>query len=526
MRFQKILPIIGLAIFVVILSQLDISQIIVLFSDIHPLYATGSFFVFIPLLLLATIEWRLLLKRQRINVSFWYSIKNFFIGYFYGFITPGGIGAYTRSLYLSKESGKPVGKCLSNILTFNTIEFLALLFIGLTSAIFLSSVYPYLFFIILFIILSVLFLYVFLFRWNASKQLFEKIMKRIWFLKKIENFQESFYSFHRDLPTLKDVLIPFGLSIIGWFLKYSLLFLIAQLFSISISLYYFIFILAIADIIASIPISVYGIGTREASLITLFSIPQFTQGVIISSEQIVSLSLFWFVILWLIPSIIGSFVTLYETKRAHFVTNDDNEVMQFERYMNKYPQLYHQLARIVIEFTSNNHPVVLDIGVGPGLLSREIKNMIPHAEIIGIDPSRNMIKRAIKNSNIQCLIGSVEQIPLQNDSVDLVVSRFTLAYLKKPNQGFQEIKRILKPGCFFIVEGLNKDFSKLKLFFTKLHMIFNKSGWSVAQYHIDAYDTAYRIGSVINFFEKNGFKIVKKIYKIKDWKYIIIGKKY
>ena len=63
---------------------------------------------------------------------------------------------------------------------------------------------------------------------------------------------------------------------------------------------------AIANVIASLPITIYGLGTREIAMISLFSIFN------VSPEKIVSLSLFWFVIIWLLPSIIGAAITVKE----------------------------------------------------------------------------------------------------------------------------------------------------------------------------------------------------------------------
>lgn len=526
MRLKNLLPLIGLVVFVFILFQLDFSTMFQIFSEIPLMYVILSFFVFVPLLFLVTIEWQLLLKRQQIHVSFWYSIKNLFIGYFYGFITPGGLGAYTRSLYLSKESGEPLAKCLSNIVTFNTIEYLALLSLGFIGAVFLSQVYPYLFLVILAVVVIVLSLYILLVKSDQSQKFFQKLINHSLFSKIACRLQDSVESFHKDVPNLKDTILPFSLSVTGWVLKYVMLFFIAQLFSISIPFYFFITILAVADVIASLPISIYGLGTREAVLITLFTLPHYTQGMSIRSEQIVSLSLFWFVIIWLIPSIIGAFVTIGETTRMRTSNLNRKSVKQFEQYMRKYFHLYQPLARIVKKLTFQiNHPIILEIGAGPGLLSEIIDKEIPHAKMIGVDISKEMIDRSKHNTAIEGIIGSVELIPIQTLSVDIVVTRFSLTYWKKPDKGFQEINRVLKPGGFFIIEALNKDFSKVKLFFIKIHMLLNQSGWPVAQYHTDAYKTAYQMESVIAFFENNNFKIVQKKFQKNAWKFIIIGKK-
>jgi uncharacterized protein YacL len=110
-------------------------------------------------------------------VSFWYSIKNFFIGYFYGFITPGGFGAFTRALYLSDESGAPLPKCVSNVIIFNTVEFISMLLVGAIGAIYLSSIFPYLFYTIVFILIIVVVLFLFFFKSKRSKIWFFKIVQ-------------------------------------------------------------------------------------------------------------------------------------------------------------------------------------------------------------------------------------------------------------------------------------------------------------------------------------------------------------
>ncbi|MBS3749700.1 MAG: flippase-like domain-containing protein [Candidatus Thermoplasmatota archaeon] len=526
MRLKKLLPVVGVILFVFILSQLDFAKIMNIFSQLNPLYVLLSFFVFVPLLLLVNIEWQLLLKRQKIHVSYWYSIKNFFIGYFYGFITPGGLGAYTRSLYLSKESDEPLAKCLSNIVTFNTIEYLALLSLGFIGAVFLIQVYPFLFIVILTVVVLVLSVYIFFVKSNQSQRFLQKLIEHPLFSKTAERLKDSLESFHKDVPNFKDAILPFSLSITGWILKYVMLFFIARLFNVSIPFHFFIFIIAVADVIASIPISIYGIGTREAALITMFSVPYFTNDLLISAEQVVSLSLFWFVIIWLTPSVIGAFVTLYETKKMSSFKFDEKDCKQFDRYMQKYQYLYRNLVDIVNRYVkTSTHPVIVDLGVGPGLLSKEMNKKIPDARIIGIDPSEQMISLANKNANIDSRIGSSEQLPLEDESVDVVVTRYTLTYWKNPNQGFQEISRVLKPNGVFIIEALNKDFSKLRLFLIKLQMLFKNSSFSVAQYHIDAYKTAFSIKSVVELFEKNGFTIVQSRGNTNDWMFLVVGKK-
>ena len=523
MKIKKILPIIGIIILIYILVNLDIGLIFNIFKKINPVYSFISFFAFVPLLLIANIEWQLILKKQKIHVSFWYSIKNLFIGYFYGFITPGGIGAYTRSLYLSEKSNTPLLKCLSNVIIFNTVEFIPLLIFGAIGAIFLSSIYPYLFFIILLVLAVVLVLVFFFFKNKKSKKIFVRIIQSQFIKKLSSSLEENIDSFYEDIPSFKDVSLPFVIASLNWMLKYIILYFIAKLFFIDIPIFYFIMIIAVSDVIATIPISIYGIGTREASLITMFTFFFFY----ILIEQIVSLSLFWFVIIWLIPSFIGAFVTVCETKKSgnKFKINRKN-CKDFEKYMKNYDFLYLKLAKLVKEYVKDiENPVIVDLGAGPGLLSKKINKELSNAKIIGIDPSKCMLNIASKNADIEPKIGTSENISLEDNSVDLVVSRFSLTYWNKPIESFNEIYRILKPNGTLVIEALNKDFPKYKLFFVKISMFIKNSGLNLARYHADAYKTAYSFGSVINLFKKSGFKIQNKKYKEKDWKFIVVGRK-
>jgi uncharacterized protein (TIRG00374 family) len=524
MKFKKLLPIIGIIILILIISSLDLQKIINIFSKINPVYSILSFFVVIPLILLANIGWQLLLKKQRIKVSFWYSIKNFFIGYFYGFITPGAFGAYTRSIYLSEVSGVPLPKCVSNLIIFNTIEFISLLFVGAIGAIYLSSIYPSLFYIIILVIIIVISLFLFFFKDKRSKVLFVKIVKFRMFATIRDKLENSIVSFYEDLPKFKDVILPFGISVSGWVLKYILMFFVAKLFFINIPFLYFIMIMTVTGVIASLPISIYGLGTREAALIAMLNLWD------IPRENVVSFSLFWFVIIWVTPSVVGSFVTFFETKKFEKYVLTEKLIKNFENYMKRYPELYRYTTEIVKRNIPKkvDKPVIIDLGAGTGLLSSEIGKQIPNSQIIAIDPSDKMLDFANKNvkkEGFQTLIGASDNIPLENNFADIIVSRLNLTYWEKPADSLNEIYRVLKPGGKIIIEAINKDFPKHYLFLIKIRMYFKSAGLDVIRYHNDSYKTAYKFQHIEILLKKTGYKITYKAYNKNYWKYLIVGKK-
>ena len=307
--FKKLLPIIGILLLLYIILNIDVTTIIAIFQSLDPLLAFVSLFAMIPILLMINIQWQYLLRKQKIQAGFTYTLKNIFIGYFYGFVTPGGFGGYLRALYLKDETNEPLPKCLGNIIIFNTIDFITLLFLGAIGAIVLSSVYPLLFYLIIGVLSLVIFLLIFFLKKEHSYQTFTRLFEsRIFKLIK-KHIDDPIDSFYDNLPKFRDLTIPFILSFSSWLLQFFEFFLIAQLFNITIPMIQMILIIAVANVIGVIPVSIYGLGTRDATLISLVSIYA------IVPERIISLSLFWYVIIWLLPSIVGAGITLTESKK-------------------------------------------------------------------------------------------------------------------------------------------------------------------------------------------------------------------
>jgi len=212
---------------------------------------------------------------------------------------------------------------------------------------------------------------------------------------------------------------------------------------------------------------------------------------------------------------------------------DNKTTEKFLKYMEKYPKLYENLAKIIKKNLpqSPSKPLIVDLGAGPGLLSAEIQKLMPETNVISLDASIKMLEMAEKHAfkddfrKFGIILSMSENIPLKSSSVDVVVSRFSLPYWKKPKVSFAEMFRILKPGGRVVIEALNKEFPKWKLFLIKLHMLFNLAGRNVVEYHIDAYEIAYTIEQVGCFLTDAKLSIIKEEGNKKDWKFTIIAEK-
>jgi len=97
--------------------------------------------------------------------------------------------------------------------------------------------------------------------------------------------------------------------------------------------------------------------------------------------------------------------------------------------------------------------VVLDIGSGAGidcLIAAE--KVGPSGRIIGLDMTTEMIERARKNAreagvtNVEFRLGDAEKMPVEDASVDWVISNCVINLSPDKPAVFREIARVLKPG--------------------------------------------------------------------------------
>jgi ubiquinone/menaquinone biosynthesis C-methylase UbiE len=105
---------------------------------------------------------------------------------------------------------------------------------------------------------------------------------------------------------------------------------------------------------------------------------------------------------------------------------------------------------------------VLEIGIGSGLNLPLYGQAVD--QIIGIDPSANLLEMARKarshgGAPLQLIEGSAERIPIEDASVDTVVTTWTLCSIETVDLALVEMRRVLKPGgrMLFVEHGLAPD---------------------------------------------------------------------
>ncbi len=104
---------------------------------------------------------------------------------------------------------------------------------------------------------------------------------------------------------------------------------------------------------------------------------------------------------------------------------------------------------------------VLDIGSGGGLdVFLASKKVGPEGKVIGLDMTEQMVKKARQNArkgsynNVEFKLGETEDIPVKDNSIDLVMSNCVINLVPNKEKAYREIYRILKRGGRFVISDL------------------------------------------------------------------------
>ncbi|MCU0629628.1 MAG: class I SAM-dependent methyltransferase [Methanoregulaceae archaeon] len=182
-------------------------------------------------------------------------------------------------------------------------------------------------------------------------------------------------------------------------------------------------------------------------------------------------------------------------------------------------------AAVWAAVAKDNHPEILDIGAGTGLMSALVLEKFPGAKLTLLDISENMLavarKRFSHRENIRYVVSDYSRSPL-GGPYDLVISALSIHHLTSEDkrQLFNGIFAALKPGGMFInadqAEGETLLFRQMYLDYWN---DFMKSGPLDEQERLeilrrrDTLDRNEKLSSQLRWLQESGFTDVDVVYK-------------
>jgi len=117
----------------------------------------------------------------------------------------------------------------------------------------------------------------------------------------------------------------------------------------------------------------------------------------------------------------------------------------YDRFMGRYSVgLAAQLADLA-GVTGGQR--ALDVGCGPGALTRELVARLGPGDVAAADPSEPFVAAArSRNPGVDVRLASAEQLPFGDDEFDAVLAQLVVHFMADPVAGLREMARVARPG--------------------------------------------------------------------------------
>lgn len=147
---------------------------------------------------------------------------------------------------------------------------------------------------------------------------------------------------------------------------------------------------------------------------------------------------------------------------------------------------------------------VLDLGSGAGNDCFVVRSIVgKEGKVIGLDFAPNMLKKARQNAeklgytNVEFVKGDIEEMPIEDNSIDTLISNCVLNLVPDKKLAFSQIQRVLKPAGHFCVSDvvLTGDLPELLL--------------KDADLYVGCVAGAIKKEEYLEIIQKNGFKNIE-----------------
>ena len=280
-----LVTVITLSIFYLLFTQIDARSVIQVLSNANLFYILASILTLALIIPIAVFRWQVILKVTGHPLPFWRCFNIFMAAYPLTSISPSKSGDVVKAYYLKNEFS--MSKTIGTVYTERVFDLFTLIFLSFAG----SLVYKNMEYLI---ILTPALLIVALFFITPNANLRIPFIKDSW-NRKLHNIMLSMRSIKK---CKKEFVIVTLLSLISWIFAIFQTMLFFYALGIDIPFIFTMANIPIAIFVSMIPVTLGGMGTRDAAIIYLFS--EFgTPGELLCVGILFSLIRYW------MPSLMG-----------------------------------------------------------------------------------------------------------------------------------------------------------------------------------------------------------------------------
>jgi len=302
----KLFSLIGILLFIFILTRIDLSSLLTIFLSINPFFLCCALIANGIAVVVKSLKWKLIVSTLKKEISLSASIQAFLIGFSFSVLTPAKLGDFMRAFYIRDEQCN-LGKALSSVVTDRLIDIVMLFSFAFIGILIFSVVFHI-------EILSVSLLVLLAVGIASAVSIVTNKNLLSWLLRPFFNIfiphhhkktiSEYYHDFFSGLSVFfhdkKKFLLVMVVGIFSWVPPFVYAYLLALSIGISLDLTFFVIVIPIISLLDLLPISISGIGTRDAALIFLFGF----QG--IPPETAVAFSLLYLFMSYWLVALIGA----------------------------------------------------------------------------------------------------------------------------------------------------------------------------------------------------------------------------
>jgi hypothetical protein len=295
------LSLIGPLLLILLFWQVDVGALVQVIRQVDGRFLLVAISLNLPMVLFKSLRWQSLMLSQHIR----YQTRNAYLAYFgsifIGLLTPGRLGEFVKALHVNRDCNVSLARAFSSVLVDRLYDLYLLLMVG--SAALLTLVYTGTELLTLAASIAVLTLPLVLFLNNTVFAFAQRLGSQLgWVGQRVfaaDGWLVEMRAGMRQLSPLS-ALLAVGLTILAYGVFFGQCYLLALALDVSLSYIEVSYAVSLGSLVALLPISISGLGTREAAMIAYLG----TVG--LSSEQALGFSLLVFATFYLAGGLFGA----------------------------------------------------------------------------------------------------------------------------------------------------------------------------------------------------------------------------